>query len=196
MPQERKYVPSHAGGTEPRPTRANSRISSRWSQASFSRFKRSTRWALLSFSGAASSMCQCPLPRECRLKTKSPRGPGFLARGLRNSFVRAGLVPQQPQARNVWFATATAVAAATTRDLASHSHYAKRVRGIAHGVNDVQVCEKAIVANHKLDVRSALTVTRSSQSRSRTTTTETGSAGDGDICKWLDLTPRGGHSRG
>jgi hypothetical protein len=42
--------------------------------------------------------------------------------GFGISFCTEVLVPQQPQARNVMFATATAVAA-TTHGLASHSHH-------------------------------------------------------------------------
>jgi len=42
--------------------------------------------------------------------------------GFGISLFSAVLGPQQPQARNVCFATATAVAAATTHGLAGHSH--------------------------------------------------------------------------
>jgi hypothetical protein len=54
--------------------------------------------------------------------------------GFAISFCTEVLDPQQPQARNVLFATATA-AAATTHSLARHFHYLKRVRGIVRGVN-------------------------------------------------------------
>jgi hypothetical protein len=55
--------------------------------------------------------------------------------GFAISFCTEVLDPQQPQARNVLFATATAAAAATTHSLARHFHYLKRVRGIVRGVN-------------------------------------------------------------
>jgi hypothetical protein len=58
------------------------------------------------------------------VKTKSPRVQVFWHVGFGISFCTEVLGPQQPQARNVMFATATAVAA-TTHGLASHSHYSK-----------------------------------------------------------------------
>jgi hypothetical protein len=67
-------------------------------------------------------------------KTKSPRIQVFWHVGFGISFCTEVLDPQQPQARNVLFATATA-AAATTHSLARHFHYLKRVRGIVRGVN-------------------------------------------------------------
>ena len=55
--------------------------------------------------------------------------------GFAISFCTEVLDPQQPQARIVLFATATA-AAATTHSLARHFlHDLKRVRGIVRGVN-------------------------------------------------------------
>jgi hypothetical protein len=68
------------------------------------------------------------------VKTKSPRIQVFWHVGFAISFCTEVLDPQQPQARNVLFATATA-AAATTHSLARHFHYLKRVRGIVRGVN-------------------------------------------------------------
>jgi hypothetical protein len=59
-----------------------------------------------------------------RAKTKSPRNQVFWHVGFGISLFTAVLGPQQPQARNVVFATATA-AAATTHGLASHSHQVK-----------------------------------------------------------------------
>jgi hypothetical protein len=62
----------------------------------------------------------------------------------------AVLGPQQPQARNVCFATATAVAA-TTHGLAGHSHYIMRVRGVTRSVNAVCARKKMMLANDNLD---------------------------------------------
>jgi hypothetical protein len=76
--------------------------------------------------------------RKCkntREKTKSPRNQIFWHVGFGISLFSAVLGPQQPQARNVGLATATA-AAATTHDLARNLHQAIRVRGNVHGVND------------------------------------------------------------
>jgi len=70
------------------------------------------------------------------LKSKKPTFQVFWHVGFGISFCTEVLGPQQPQARNVMFATATA-AAATTHGLASHFHYLKRVRGIAYGVNAI-----------------------------------------------------------
>jgi hypothetical protein len=55
-------------------------------------------------------------------KTKKPTFQIFWHVGFGISFCTEDLGPQQPQARNVVFATATAVAA-TTHGLASHSHH-------------------------------------------------------------------------
>jgi hypothetical protein len=63
---------------------------------------------------------------------------------------RAGLSPLHPEARNMWFATATAVAA-TTHHLAGHSHYLKRLRGMPGGVNDVRLSKKVMLANDIFD---------------------------------------------
>src|SRR5262249_11893608 len=71
--------------------------------------------------------------------------------------------PQRPQARNVWFATATAAAAATTHGLAGHSHYGKRVRGIVPGVNDLRLCEKTMTSNTNFDAGLRCEVTRYSK---------------------------------
>jgi hypothetical protein len=71
--------------------------------------------------------------------------------GFGISLFSAVLGPQQPQARNVCFATATAVAAATTHGLAGHSHYVSRVRGVAGRVNAVCARKKMMLANNNLD---------------------------------------------
>jgi hypothetical protein len=63
------------------------------------------------------------------------------------------LGPQQPQARNVQLATATAVAA-TTQRLARHFHFHKRVRAAVRGVNGDCAREKPILANNNLDAGS------------------------------------------
>src|SRR6202022_5097126 len=55
-PHERKYVPSHSGGIEAFPCRANARISSKCSQAFFSRLSRSTRCALVSLISLMSAL--------------------------------------------------------------------------------------------------------------------------------------------
>jgi hypothetical protein len=70
--------------------------------------------------------------------------------GFGISLFSAFLDPQQPQARNVCFATATEVAA-TTHGLAGHSHYLKRVRGEADGVNAVCARKNMILANSIFD---------------------------------------------
>jgi hypothetical protein len=76
-----------------------------------------------------------PVSQKSPAKTKSPRIQVFWHVGFGISFCTEVLDPQQPQARNVLFATATA-AAATTHSLARHFlHYLKRVRGIVRGVN-------------------------------------------------------------
>jgi hypothetical protein len=75
-----------------------------------------------------------PVSQKSPAKTKSPRIQIFWHVGFGISFCTEVLDPQQPQARNVLFATATA-AAATTHSLARHFHYLKRVRGIVRGVN-------------------------------------------------------------
>src|SRR6266404_4199684 len=69
-----------------------------------------------------------------RAKTKSPRNQIFWHVGFGISLFTAVLGPQQPQARNVVFATATAVAA-TTHSLATHLHQNISVRGITRSVN-------------------------------------------------------------
>src|SRR5579875_4133502 len=53
MPHHLKYVPAHSGSTASRPSRANCRTSSQASHGFFSRFKRSTFCALVSFGAAA-----------------------------------------------------------------------------------------------------------------------------------------------
>jgi len=75
-----------------------------------------------------------PVSQKSPAKTKNPRIQVFWHVGFGISFCTEVLDPQQPQARNVLFATATA-AAATTHSLARHFHYLKRVRGIVRGVN-------------------------------------------------------------
>src|SRR5205823_14091523 len=62
--------------------------------------------------------------KKDQTKTKSPRGQIFWHVGFGISLFTAVLSPQQPQARNVVFATATAVAA-TTHHLARHVHQFK-----------------------------------------------------------------------
>src|SRR6266481_5804165 len=93
MPQGRKYVPSHSGGMESKPWRAKARISSRWSQGFLARFRRSTRWALVSVGADIFSVASLgdlrihrletgfenpqalrPELQKLRTKTKSPRG--------------------------------------------------------------------------------------------------------------------------
>jgi hypothetical protein len=69
-----------------------------------------------------------------RAKIKSPRNQIFWHVGFGISLFTAVLSPQQPQARNVVFATATAVAA-TTHSLATHLHQNISVRGITRSVN-------------------------------------------------------------
>src|SRR6516164_6422986 len=122
---------------ELRPSRAKERISSRWSQASFSRLRRSTRRALLSLTSAIAVV---PF-RKISGKKKKPtwtRISGTWALGFR---CLEWLDPQQPQARNVDLPTAAA--AATTRGLASHSHYSTRLRGAARRVNAVCISGKS-----------------------------------------------------
>src|SRR5271157_3727584 len=51
-PQKRKYVPNHSGGMDPCPLRANPRISSRHSQAFFSRLSRSILCAFVSLTAS------------------------------------------------------------------------------------------------------------------------------------------------
>jgi hypothetical protein len=70
-----------------------------------------------------------PEPRfPSAAKTKKPTFQIFWHVGFGISFCTEDLGPQQPQARNVVFATATAVAA-TTHGLASHSHQLKEYVG-------------------------------------------------------------------
>jgi len=61
-------------------------------------------------------------------KSKKPTFQIFWHVGFGISLCTEDLSPQQPQARNVVFATATAVAA-TTHGLASHSHQLKEYVG-------------------------------------------------------------------
>jgi hypothetical protein len=65
-----------------------------------------------------------PVCQKSLVKIKRPRVQVFWHVGFEISFCTEVLGPQQPQARNVVFATATAVAA-TTHGLASHSHHFK-----------------------------------------------------------------------
>src|SRR5258708_30847458 len=78
MPQGRKYVPSHSGGMEAKPLRANWRISSRWSQGFLARFRRSTRWALVSVGADIFSVASLAIhgliPSELALKNLRPEG--------------------------------------------------------------------------------------------------------------------------
>jgi hypothetical protein len=74
--------------------------------------------------------------------------------GFGISLFTAVLGPQQPQARNVELATATAVAA-TTQGLVGHFHYLKRVRGAVRTVNADSAREKYILANSYLDAGAA-----------------------------------------
>src|SRR6266850_3362321 len=52
MPHQRKYVPSHSGGTESQPSRAKRSISACASQGFNSRLSRSTRCAFVSFTAS------------------------------------------------------------------------------------------------------------------------------------------------
>src|SRR5215470_18097408 len=52
MPHQRKYVPSHSGGTESQPSRAKRSISAWASHGFSSRLSRSTRCAFVSFTAS------------------------------------------------------------------------------------------------------------------------------------------------
>src|SRR5579859_651839 len=103
MPQVRKYVPSHSGGMEPWPSRANSRISSSRSQANFSRFNRSTFCAFVSFT----SVIPAPLgSKRVAPKTKNPRcldlwHVGFGTSKLCFYYVRCSLKPEMDVSRHI-----------------------------------------------------------------------------------------------
>jgi len=91
-------------------------------------------------------MSRCPFCIKKFVEKQKAHVDHFWHVGFGIPLFRAGLSPLQPQARNVWFATATAVAA-TTHDLAGHSHYLMRLRGMPGGVNDVCACKKVMLAN-------------------------------------------------
>jgi hypothetical protein len=69
-------------------------------------------------------MSRFPFVENPSRKAKSPRSQIFWHVGFGISLLAAVLGPQQPQARTVELATATAVAA-TTHGLASHLHQLK-----------------------------------------------------------------------
>jgi hypothetical protein len=98
--------------------------------------------------------------RVCLEKEKAHVNQHFWHVGFGISLFSAVLGPQQPQARNVCFATATALAAATTHGLAGHSHYVRRVRGVANRVNAVCARKKVILASDNLDAGAGRVVMR------------------------------------
>src|SRR3954453_14651174 len=100
-PQKRKYVPSHSGGIESNPLRAKPRISSRHSQAFFSRFRRSARCALVSVVGILWDLSR---------KKQNPRH--FVWRGSLESASIPKLRLPPPHARNE----------RTTTGTGAHSH--------------------------------------------------------------------------
>src|ERR1700722_3474659 len=69
MPHERKYVPSHSGGIDACPSRANSRISSMHSHAFLARLNRSTRCAFVSL---MVSLIKRSHSQKWAIKTKNP----------------------------------------------------------------------------------------------------------------------------
>jgi hypothetical protein len=103
-------------------------------------------------------MSRCPFCIKKFAEKQKAHVDHFWHVGFGIPLFRAGLSPLHPQARNVWFATATAVAA-TTHDLAGHSHYLKRLRGMPGGVNDVCACKKVMLANGIFDAGAGAAVT-------------------------------------
>src|SRR5437762_11466569 len=89
---------------------------------------------LLRFAFPSRSWSDPPASKNAAQKQKSPRIQIFWHVGFGISLFTAVLGPQQPQARNVVFATATEVAA-TTHSLATHLHQTISVRGITRSVN-------------------------------------------------------------
>jgi hypothetical protein len=82
------------------------------------------RFGFFYFGHVPLSLATISLAQKTLVKTKSPRVQVFWHVGFGISFYTEVLGPQQPQARNVMFATATAIAA-TTHGLASHWHQLK-----------------------------------------------------------------------
>src|SRR5882672_10054991 len=92
MPHQRKYVPSHSGGTESQPSRAKRSISACASQGFNSRLSRSTRCAFVSFTASLIGPSRNAKARgRVRFSARPPAGCLWLRRRLAEGYVIRGI---------------------------------------------------------------------------------------------------------
>src|SRR6267378_4754000 len=92
MPHQRKYVPSHSGGTESQPSRAKRSISACASQGFNSRLSRSTRCAFVSFTASLIGPSRnAKAGGRVRFSARPPAGCLWLRRRLAEGYVIRGI---------------------------------------------------------------------------------------------------------